>query len=92
MHSSAMIQTIYLMIKKVRENSYYTIGFSCNQGKKETERQAKSSGVKKYLFHITKQRFLVPSDPKSEEKIDALRDKGAPTEMVDARLAFNGLH
>ena len=78
--------------KKVRNNVYYIIGFLGNQGKKEAERRAKGSGVKKCLLHITKERFLVPSNPKSEEKIDALRDKGVPTEMVDARLAFNGLH
>ena len=36
--------------------------------------------------------FLVPSDPGCWHKVEGLKKKGLSTEVVDARLVFNGLH
>lgn len=79
---------------KNMKSSYYLTGFLGRQAEKEAGRRAKGSGVGICMAKIAADRFLVPNASAAAKlKIEELlKDDDVPTEMVQSRLAFGGLH
>ena len=74
----------------VKKHVYYITGFLGNQADKEAKRRAKHSGVRACLSFIADNKFLVNNRGDDIQRLIA--DDDIPTELVQEREAFGGLH
>lgn len=77
----------------VKKHVYYITGFLGNQAEKEAQRRAKDSGVRACLSYIAEYKFLVNNREHQKDSIQTLiADDDVPTELVQERESFGGLH
>ena len=77
---------------RVSKNVYYITGFLGNQAAKAAKSHVKGSSVKICMTYIASSKFPTRSNGHESELLNLIADNDIPTEMVQKRESFGGLH
>ena len=90
-YASAVSAIQLFPVPGVQKNVYYIIGFLGGQGRKETKRCTKNSGVRACLIHIASKKYSIRNKGQAGEVEKLIADSSIPTGMVEAKQVFGGL-